>query len=255
MQAQEIAVSSGVSLFHVGPPLALGPLPSFFYFSLSGSDSLTKDPFNQPVQFLQGAKMRVFSMTLPGHEEGLSPHDALQLWARKMEGGLDPLGTFLNEVALAVDFAVKEKCIDPTRMGIGGLSRGALFAAHAAARDPRFRFLLGFAPLTQLSFTKEFAGMQNLPCVKNFDIQNLAPKLSERSTRFYIGNRDTRVGTRACVDVILAFAEDAYAKKIHSPLAECIITPSIGRDGHGTSPEVFRQGSEWIKQCLLPSSS
>ncbi len=254
MKAQEIVAAPGISLFHSGPPLDLGALPSFFYFSLSGPDSLCQDPFNQPIQFLQGTMIRTFSMTLPAHEAGLSPHDALQVWAQDLAKGVNPFNAFFDEVALAVDFAIEQRFIDPARMGIGGLSRGALFAAHVAARDPRFHCLLGFAPLTQLSFTKEFHALQEHPTVKNLNVKTLAPALANRCTRFYIGNRDTRVGTRVCVDTILTFAEEAYAKKIHSPLAECVITPSIGKDGHGTSPEIFKQGAQWMQKCLIPSS-
>lgn len=245
-----LAVTPDLTLFHIGPALDHGPLPSFFYFALSGPDSLCLDPFNQPVQFLQGRMIRIFSITLPGHEANLPPENAIRLWADDMSRGIDCIGNFLDLVSSAVDFAIRQKFVDPARMGIGGLSRGGFLAAHAAARDKRFRFLLGFAPLTKLSLLKEFSDVKDHPHIKNLDVENLSSALSDRHCRFYIGNRDSRVGTRSCFELVESIAESAHALKIRSPQVECFISPSIGRDGHGTSPDIFKQGADWIGECL-----
>ncbi len=154
-----ITVAPDVTLYHTGPALDHGPLPSFFYFALSGPDSLTLDPFNQPVQFLHGQMIRIFSLTLPGHENDLPAKEAMNLWAEDIAKGTDCVGNFLDTVQMAVDFAIRERFADPHKLATGGLSRGGFIAAHLAARDPRFRFLLGFAPLTRLSRIKEFAEM------------------------------------------------------------------------------------------------
>ena len=47
---------NSISIYHVGPPLELGPLPTFFYFALSGEESLTLNPYNQPVSFLRNSR-------------------------------------------------------------------------------------------------------------------------------------------------------------------------------------------------------
>ncbi len=245
-----LAVTPDLPLFHFGPPLDHGPLPSFFYFALSGPDSLCLDPFNQPVQFLQGKMIRVFSMTLPGHEANLPAENAILLWAEDIARGMDPIGSFLDNTAAAVDFAIRERFADPKRLAVGGLSRGGFIAAHVAARDVRFQFLLGFAPLTRLSTLKEFASMRDHPLIKDLDLENLSPSLAKLHSRFYIGNRDTRVGTRACFDFAMSLVEAAHAHKIRTPQVECFITPSMGRDGHGTSPEVFQDGAAWVAKCL-----
>ncbi|MCB1084213.1 MAG: hypothetical protein KDK61_07865, partial [Simkania sp.] len=76
--------------FFVGPRLEEGPLPTLIYFALSAEDSLERDPFNQPVQFLEGLPLRIFSITLPGHENNLPPEDALNVWEERMKKG-DPV--------------------------------------------------------------------------------------------------------------------------------------------------------------------
>jgi len=245
-----LAVTPDLPLFHLGPPLDLGPLPAFFYFFVSGPDTLTLDPGNQPVQFLHGKMIRVFSLTLPGHEADLPPDNAMNVWAEDIAKGNETLSSFFDSAIQAVDFAIRERFVDPEKMGIGGLSRGGFAAAHVAARDERFKFLLGFAPLTQLSLLKEFSSLRDHPLVANLGLERLAPALAKRNTRLYIGNRDMRVGTRSCFDFAMALTEAAHEQKIRSPHVECIISPSIGKEGHGTPPEIFRQGAAWMAECL-----
>lgn len=245
-----LAVEPDLSLYHVGPPLDLGPLPSFFYFALSGPDSLTLDPFNQPVQFLHGQMIRTFSMTLPAHEHDLPAAQALSVWAEEFARGIDPIGNFLDRVFPCVDFAIRERFALPEKMGVGGLSRGGLIAFHAAARDKRFRFLLAFAPLIKLHQAKEFASLRNSSLVQSLDAETLAPSLYQRHIRIYIGNNDRRVDTGSSFDFAMALVKEAEREKVKSPQIELFITPSIGHLGHGTSPEIFRQGANWMAECL-----
>jgi len=235
---EEIRVSPDISLYHAGPPLDLGPLPSLFYFALSGPDTLTLDPFNQPVHFLRGQMIRIFSLTLPAHEESLPAAHAMQAWADTFARGHDPLAPFLDQCQTALDFALTNGFADPTKLSTAGLSRGGLIAFHLAARDPRFRKILAYAPVTKLGALKEFAGKPN-----PYDALHLAPKLADRHIRFYIGNRDIRVSTQNCFDFAIALVQ---ACKHSSPPIELILFPSIGRDGHGTSPETFQSGVQWI---------
>jgi len=245
-----LAVGPDIALYHRGPALDHGPLPSFFYFSLSGTDSLCTDPFNQPVQFLQGQMIRVFSMTLPGHESRLPATQAMQTWADDYARGLDPIEGFLNALSSAVDFAVQQKFADPEKMAVGGLSRGGFIAFHAAARDERFRWVLAFAPITELHRVREFAHLQDDPTVRFFDAVNVCKQLSSRQLRLYIGNHDTLVNTRACFDFSQRVVEEAVQQQIRSPQVELFLHPSIGHKGHGTPPEIFRQGADWISSCL-----
>lgn len=243
-----LKVRNDLTLYHSGPSLDHGPLPSLFYFALSGPDSLCLDPYSQPVQFLSSQMIRVFSLTLPAHENNLPATQAVETWSQDYERGQDPIGEFLEDCAAAVSFAIEQKFADPKKLAAAGLSRGGLIAFHLAARDDRFRHILAFAPVTKLSKVKEFSNRNLDP---SLDAELLAPSLADRHFRIYIGNRDTRVGTRSCFDFAMALTENAAAKKIRTPQIEMIITPSIGQHGHGTSPEVFRQGADWISSSLI----
>ncbi len=247
---QKIEILPGIHLSWTGPSLSSGPLPALFYFSLSAEDSLCLDPFNQPVDYLASLPMRIFSMTLPGHENYLPPTDALNIWASEIASGSDVITKFVGQIKQAVDALTAQGALLPGQLAVAGLSRGAFVAAHAAAFIPEFRFILGFAPLTKPSAAKEFQNISSHPTVESLSLENLADKLIDRSLRFYIGNLDTRVGTRNCFDFIEKLSQTAQNAKVRSPSVELIIGPSIGKDGHGTSKEVFHDGAQWVAEKL-----
>jgi len=229
----------------LGPPLDAGPLPAVFYFSLSAHDSLHSHPYNQPALYLSSPGLRIFSISLPGHDQ-LPPTEALRFWADEIHQGRDVIKAFVQEAADDIRHLIAQQVIDPEKLGTMGLSRGAFIASHLAAIVPEIKHILGFAPLSRLETVQEF---QNID-VGRWDLIHLADKLFNRSIRFYIGNRDTRVGTEGCCQLIPALANAAYENKISSSPIELIIGPSIGHKGHGTSPEIFRQGAAWMEKKL-----
>ena len=133
-----------------------------------------------------------------------------------------------------------------------GLSRGVFIAAHVASSLPGIPTLLGFAPLTQLSYAKEFQekNLQENALAKALSLTHLIPYLCNRTIRLYIGNLDERVGTRHCFNWVEGLCAAALEKGIRSPKIELMIRPSIGHQGHGTSKETFYDGALWLKNQL-----
>ena len=250
---QVIDTPSGLAIYHQGPALEAGPLPTFIYFALSGSDSLILDPFNQPVQLLADSNFRVFSFTIPGHGDGLENTKAMQFWANALEQNHDVISKFIDQCDQNITFLIEQGLIDTKNITVGGLSRGGFIAAHLAAVNSHIKAILGFAPLTRLSDLEAFHKIANLPKVAELNIENLIPKLIHKQVRFYIGNRDTLVNTDSSYHFIRSLTEAAYQEKIRSPQAELIISPSIGHRGHGTSPHIFKAGVEWLKSIVNPS--
>ena len=246
IKCSSISITPGLDLFHTGPSLDLGPLPALFYFSLSGSDSLTLHPYNQIVQFMTDWRIRVFSLNLPAHEDGMSPNEAIQAWADEIKKGGDPIERFLIQVKMAIDFALKQQLILSDRIAVAGLSRGGLVAGLLAAQEENIKILLGFAPLTRLKSAKEFHDIQHLPIVEKYDLSLFGSSLAKKNIRFYIGNYDQRVGTRNCFECVEQITEAAHEQNIRPAQIELIISPSIGHTGHGTPTEIFKKGADWI---------
>lgn len=220
-----------------GPELSEGPLPAFFYFALSGEDSLYLDPFNQPVAFLENSRIRCFSFTLPFHGPGYDNNKAMELWKQEFSARPEILEEFFQHCLKNVDYLIQQGIVDAEKIAVGGLSRGGFVATHLAARDARLKYVLGFAPLTKL-------------LGQGWDLQDLIDKLVNKQVRFYIGNRDLRVGTQACFDFIHQLADAAYHHGHRSPPVELIISPSVGFQGHGTLPSIFKAGADWVREKL-----
>lgn len=240
----------GSSIYYQGPDLHQGKLPAIIFFALSAQMSLFEDPFNQVVLRLSQQGIRVFSWDLPFHGPGLNPHDAMHQWAHEFIHHPSFISEFIDLCQHNVNYLIEEGFIDAQHLGVAGLSRGGFIAGHLAARDPRFKAVLGFAPLTQPQPLEELKSIQGI----SFDQVSLASVLEHliyTRLRFYIGNHDTRVGTDACYQFIRQLTEAAFNKGIRSPTVELIIYPSVGYKGHGTPPHIFYDGADWIKQQLM----
>lgn len=241
---QQLELASDIQLEYLGPSADLGPLPAVFYFALSAKDSLALDPYNQPAVYLSPFPLRIFSMTLPYHKENLPPKKGLTEWATAMQKGEDVLGMYFKKIQKAIDLLLHQELILPNKIATMGLSRGAFIAAHVAANNPTIPYWLGFSPLTKLSFLEGFSGLAQ------WDLIHIIDSLSDKKIRCYIGNRDLKVGTRNCFDLIESLAQASYQKRCLSPPMELLILPSIGHHGHGTAKETFHQGAKWIAKQL-----
>lgn len=231
---------NSTEIYHLGPPLSDGPLPTVFYFALSGEDSLTLDPFNQFVQYLEDSPIRCFSLTLPGHEPGLKKENAIHFVAEAFEKGENLFEPFFESCLENIQHLIDNNWIDSTKLAVAGLSRGGYFASLLSIRDPRIQTIIAFAPITNISFL--------IPKAIRYDLTNY--DFTNKNLRFYIGNRDQRVSTDLCFKFIRQVADQAFEKGDRSPQVELIITPSIGHMGHGTSPSTFLDGANWLKRLF-----
>jgi esterase FrsA len=239
------------TIFYVGPDLEQGALPAVFYFALAGEESLGLDPYNQPVKALIQSPLRVFSLSIPEHNLELSPLQGLERWAHKMKQGRNIIADFCKTVAHSIEELVEKGWIIPKKVGIAGLSRGGFIACHIAALSPHIENIVGFAPVTSLKGTKEFSSFKDDPLIHSLDLQHLCPLLINKHLHFYMGNRDVRVSTAQCFHFIQQLTEANFEHNLRSPPVELTIYPSIGHHGHGTPPEIFHNGAEWLAKKLL----
>lgn len=227
-----------------GPPAEAGALPAFCYFALNGYDSLHLDPYNQPVQALKELPIRAFSWDIPFHNRATDPVDSLKRWNGEFAHGNDFITPFVEESAQKIEALIAEGLIDPHRICLSGLSRGGFIALHLAKRLPQVKYVVVFAPLTDLhSFVGENPFPGEIHRRLNL-IESLAPFLHKK-IRIYIGNLDERVNTDAAYRFVRALAKKAHAERMRHFEYEMYVTPSIGHLGHGTTKEIFTQGALW----------
>jgi predicted esterase len=239
---------SNLSIYYRGPPHEKGPLPALFYFALTGEESLSLHPYNQPADLLEDCQVRVYSSTIPGHGPGLDPKKALSFWAEEISQNRNPLDTFFTKCLENLEFLIEQGWIDPEKIGMAGLSRGAFIGTHLAAKDSRIGLILGYAPLLDLKTLHLDESIYFHPIVDSLRMETQIPHLIEKKLCFHIGNRDLKVGTKSCFQFIHQLTEAGYQQKRRPPEVELIIYPSIGYQGHGTPPSIFQQGIEWVKK-------
>jgi len=245
-----LSVPDGEPIYYIGPSISAGIKPAVIYFALSAETSLFQDPFNQPAIELAQQDIRVFSWDLPFHTKGADPHTAMSHWAEEFAHNPHFISHFISLCQKRLDFLLNENLIDRNCLAVAGLSRGGFMATHLAAHYPTIKWVLGFAPLTAPEFLQEFPHSIEAD-YSAIHLTQLADQLTQTHVRFYIGNHDTRVKTEACFTFIKTLTEKSFAKGVRSPQVELIIYPSIGHKGHGTSPEIFKNGASWLKDQLI----
>ena len=252
MHVKTLELNSGLSLSFVGPPLEKGSLPCVFYFALSSSDSLSLDPFNQPVvELVKESELRVFSLTLPGHEPPLQKELAIEYWAQNVRNNKDLLSPFFESTCQAIHWLVEKGYTSFDSTALMGLSRGGFVAAHVAARMPQIQKIIAFAPVTKIEVAKEFQSLKDHPIVQGLSLEKHMDELCKKQIIFYIGNHDTRVGTRHCFELIERLAKLKNERRERSGSFKLYIQDSIGYLGHGTPLEVFKAGAIATKSLLL----
>lgn len=244
-----------LQIYYTGPSQDKGPLPAVIYLALSGEDSLTLDPYNLPIQALQGANIRAFSFTLPGHGPGLKNTEAIAHWANLFTDGQNPIATFLSQADANIRYLVDTGWINPQHIACAGLSRGGFMAAMLSIMNDKIGWLVAYAPITDLALIHEFQTVNLAPIAEKYALKHLADQFIGKKIRFYVGNRDERISTDACYHFIRAVVEANYANGKRSAPVELMISPSQGKHGHGTAAHIFKEGMEWLKMNWNIASS
>jgi pimeloyl-ACP methyl ester carboxylesterase len=250
MSIKHFEIYPGVELTFTGPDLNAGPLPAVFYLALSAHESLSVDPYNQPAVYLSSLPVRIFTLDLPDHGKEHSSQEALKKWAAKFSQGVNVITETAELLATVIGDLILKEIIAKDKCACMGLSRGGLLAAHTAARCLDVKWILAFAPLTKISFAREFHAMKDLPSVQDTNMEALIPLLLDRKVRFYIGNCDQRTGTRHCFDFIEKLSQAMLQARYRSPSVELMISPSVGFQGHGTPKHIFHHGAQWLAEQL-----
>jgi esterase FrsA len=249
---KHIDSASPLPLYYCGPPLEDGPRPTFIYFATSGVKSLSIDPYCQPVHFLDLTRIRAISFDLPGHSEGGNHQKAMSIWSAELLKDPDYIENFLKAGVDVVDFLVTAQIADPKHIAIGGLSRGGYVASQLAARHSSIGSLVGFSPLISFDYLEEFKILGS-ELLGRLDNRKIVPQLVQKRLNFLIGNHDTRVGTEVCIDFIQRLTTAAINEGVRSPQVELTLFPSVGHRGHGTPPEIFHAGANWLMRRLTSS--
>lgn len=240
-----------LGLRYLGPGPEAGPQATVLACALSASMTLDGGPIALPAELLAARGVRVLALDLPHHSEGADPQKALERWAQDLQGGHHPLRHWGDQLEVALEELVEMGAL--TSLSFYGISRGALAAAWAATHlnlpeKVTISKLCAWAPLARLSRGKDFQQIAHLPAVQELDCSRWVERMTTLALKVWIGNLDQRVGVLPSFEWVESLAQAQQRSGQRVCRSELVIRPSIGHMGHGTSPEAFQEGVQWLLQ-------
>ena len=98
------------------------PIPSIFYFALTGKKSCTLSPINQPVAFLSSQPVRIFSWSLFAHQEDIDPKESMKQWASAIEQKHNFIESFITKSKSNLSKLIDDGWVDSSKIAVSGLS-------------------------------------------------------------------------------------------------------------------------------------
>jgi hypothetical protein len=194
------------------------------------------------------------SIDTPCHGEDVRPGEPTGLagWRARLEKGEPLFATFTTQARSVIDYLVRRGTVDPERIGAAGSSRGGFVSLHLAAAEPRIKFVVAFAAVSDLLALREFHGMADPAPARALDIMTLAEKLLDRPIWLSIADNDERVGSRHAIDFMLHMMR--ISKKHKLPMTHfwsgddirLTVTPAEGAGGHVNYRGAQEDAATWV---------
>jgi dienelactone hydrolase len=235
---------SGIPFAMLGQK-AHAPSPTVFTFVTDMEQSIEDPLFGKMARELYSQRgYLIVSLDLPGHGDARKPGEpsGLAAWRARLEAGADPVSDFAAQVSAVLDYLIAEGYTDKERVAVSGTSRGGFMAFHVAARDARIRWVVAFAPVTDLIALTEFSGAWNHAPSRALALTHLAAKLAGRASWICIGNNDDRVGTDLAIAFSRRLVEAALARGF-PPNVELHVPSS---QGHPVTPDAHVTAAAWL---------
>lgn len=237
-----------------GSPMAVLPLhggapaPTLLLFAMSGTETLTMEPYCRIGRILHESGWNVASLDLPCHggDRRAGEPEGIAGWAARAAQGEDFTADFRRRVGEAVTHLVATGAADPHRIAAAGTSRGGFLAFHAAAGDPRIRAAAGFAPVTDLGALREFSGQAEDGLVRSLALEALTESLKDRAAWISIGGGDDRVGT----DKAISFARALDAANRASNRGGGTSLHVLPIPGHWSPAEWHQEAAAWMRRTV-----
>ncbi|MBS0662981.1 MAG: alpha/beta fold hydrolase [Verrucomicrobia bacterium] len=187
----------------------------------------------------------------PGHGEDHRPNEPTELnsWRERLDHGEDFVASFTARARAVLDYLVKERYADPSRVAACGTSRGGFLAFQLAAAEPRIRCIGGISPVTDLRALREFDHAQRPAAADALALIRVVPQLAGRPAWISIGNNDHRVSTEAAIAFSRALVHAGATKvKDGDPVpVELIVNTS---PGHRSSFHDHELLAEWMLEHM-----
>ncbi len=242
-----LRTASGVDFTILGERHA-SPASTLLVLATDAMSSLSKQANAECEAILTNRNYLCVSVDLPAHgkQRRSDEPEGLSGWRSRIDAGDDPIAALTEQISNVLDHLIAEGYSDPARIGACGTSRGGFAVMHCAAADPRVRWIVAYAPVTDLKALEEFRGAENSPLVRKLALISQADKLAKRDIWIAIGDRDERVDTDLAIQLARAISGAAAKQAVPSQI-ELHVCPAIG---HRTPEGAATQSAAWISRMV-----
>lgn len=251
--AVELKTDDGVQFGFIGPKEARRA-PLMFILGGDHKSTLEGESTNVVGSVLAKHGFVQASVDIPCHGGDSRPGEPAGMsgWRARLEKGEPLFATFQKQVASVVDQLVRQGTVDRERVGVCGVSRGGFVALHLGAADPRMKYVVAFAPVTDLLALTEFKGIADPAPARALDVMTLAERLLDRPIWISIADNDERVDSRHAIDFALHMMK--ISKRHKMPMTHfwsgddvrLTVTPSEGAGGHTSYRGAHEDAATWI---------
>jgi alpha-beta hydrolase superfamily lysophospholipase len=220
------------------------PAPTVFFLGGGVEESLTEPQYVEAQEALGPGVLNV-TIDLPGHgaERRSGEPASLPAWRYRLDHGEDLIRDVIRRATAVLDYLVRKRYTNASKVAVFGTSRGGFMAFHFAAAEPRIRHIAAFAPVTDLLTLREFFEMPNDQRARAIAANTLAGTLAERSIWIIIGSTDHRVGTDNTIEFTRRVVEIAEARG-RRPSIELHIEPT---EGHRVPDGCYARAARWLR--------
>ncbi len=221
------------------------PSPTVFFLGGGVEESLTEPQYVEAQQEL-GTGALYATIDLPGHgaDHRAGEPASLHAWRYRLDHGEDIVADAVGRASKVLDYLIRERYTDASKVAVFGTSRGGFVALHFAAAERRIRHVAAFAPVTDLLILREFFEMPNDQRARAIAANTLAARLLDCGIWIIIGSTDHRVSTDRAIEFTRRVIEAAEARG-RRPAIELHIEPT---EGHHVPDGCYAQAARWLRK-------
>ncbi len=253
LQRRTLQTPQGTSFGILGDGNA-EPAPTLFILASTPEDSLGNEYFLQCGLFLAKQGYLCVSLDLPchGQDRRAGEPEGLAGWRSRVDADEPLMNGFISRAQNALDFLIAKKLTDPEHVAVCGTSRGGFAALHLAAVEPRIRYVVAMAPVTQLNALEEFQNMSHPEKAELLSVNRLAERLVDRGLWIAIGDQDRRVDTDAAIAFARHISELSVKKRVTSNVNLLVLAEP---GGHTTPSGAAALSADWITKQFAGKNS